>query len=172
MKRTILALALFTLIIFTACSGTDSEEPTARPDSSNPPLESVDIVTEPAPELPAATATPEAYEVLQPTAAVGAYPAGPDSDGDSNLPAYPATGTIWVIRPLGQQCQPDAEFEYANVEEAIMALDEAGIQVYLGDVVFRPACESCDCPTSEHFRVRIDESNLEQARLLGWEVEE
>ena len=159
MKRTILASALFLLIFFTACSGADSEQPTANPDRNNPPLESIDIVTEPA--LPAPTDMPEAYQALQPTEAADAYPA--ESDTAVDLPAYPATGTIWVIRPLGQQCQQASEFEYENIEAAIVALDEVGVRVYIGDVVFRPACASCDCPTSEQFRVRIDESNLEQA---------
>ena len=173
MKRTILLMALLLLTFFPACSSdTAPEQPEENPDSGNPPLDSVDSATAPAAtEIePAPTATPAPYLAIDPTAVPNSYPAEPASQ--LNLPPYPATGTIWILRPLGQQCQPAAEFEYATVEDAILALNDAGITVYRAEQVLRPVCEACDCPSSEHYRLNIDESNLAQAQELGWELEE
>ena len=175
MKRTVLLIILL-LFLAAACSADDTENVNdALEDEriSDPALEPV--LTQEFDELPATavaepteTPVPDEYTSLAPTAAPDSYPA---DEGDAGPPPYPADSSIWVIRPLGTQCTDSSTYEYKTIEEAQMALEDAGINVYLAELTLRGVCESCECATAEHYRARIDESNFDAAQAMGWERE-
>ena len=179
MKRTV--LLIFVLILWTvSCTGDDTgPQPNVDAEQRGvPALESVDETPTESDELPpttaaepGATATPDPYASLAPTAAPDSYPADGSTGADVAGPAYPAEGTTWVIRPLGTQCSDPTSYEFKTVDEARIALEEAGITVYVAEVTLRGVCEACDCATAEHYRVRIDEANFSAAQAMGWERE-
>ena len=114
-----------------------------------------------------ATATPDAYP-LRPTSPPSpeSYPAVPTTAPLST--AYPADLQIWILRPLGNQCEDLNSYPYATLGEAVTGLEQAGIDVFDSESVDLAVCEGCDCPTSQHFRVQILRNDLERARTLGW----
>jgi hypothetical protein len=73
-----------------------------------------------------------------------------------------------MLRPLGQQCEDPATFEYEDVDEATTALEDAGVEVLGSEAVSLAVCTACNCPTSEHFRVQIRARDLGIAQDLGW----
>lgn len=116
-----------------------------------------------------------------PRAATEAYPSRPTAtprDADYPAPAapptlapataYPDDSTFWILRPLGQQCEGPATFDYENIDEATMALEDAGVEVLASEAVSMAVCTACNCPTSEHFRVQIRARDLGVTQDLGW----
>ncbi|MGH2536950.1 MAG: hypothetical protein ACRDHL_06130, partial [Candidatus Promineifilaceae bacterium] len=120
------------------------------------------------PTVPPLTRTPAAG----PTAGQpGGYPApnlGTQPPAPTRSAAYPSSGPVWLIRPAGQQCQDP---QVADLEAASASLTDAGIEVLAAEETNLAVCEACGCPTSLHFRIQIDASQLEAALMLGWAVE-
>ena len=137
-------LVLLGLLLGLVACGGDVETP--APDVTEP-------TAYPGPARPTVTSIPEGYPA--PT-----EPALPE--------AYPAGATVWVLRPLGEQCVDPETYEYAEVDEAVAALEAAGVEVVASETVSLVVCEACDCPTSEHFRAQIAAEDLATAETLGW----
>lgn len=117
-----------------------------------------------------ATETPEEYPALPAATPIpGDYPANPTPQ--LRPTGYPAETSVWVIRPLGRQCVDPETYEYADLEAAVNALQEAGVDVMASGTTELVVCQACDCPTSEHFRVQIDARHLSLAESLGWQRE-
>jgi hypothetical protein len=89
------------------------------------------------------------------------YPGYPGADGE----------TIWIVRPLGQQCVDPTTYVYPDLATAAAALTSAGVTVLASEELALMVCEACDCPTSEHFRVLINTSDYGLAESLGWTPE-
>jgi hypothetical protein len=108
----------------------------------------------------------ESYPVPEAPTPVTDYPA-PEA-----LPThdpYPvAEGYVWVVHPVGEQCE-DGRF-YDNVNAAVSALEEAEIEVDWGTTTNLNVCLACGCPTSEHYRLHIAEEDLSKAEALGWRL--
>lgn len=117
-----------------------------------------------------ATQTPEAYPALPTsTPTPEDYPANPTPQLQAT--GYPAESDVWVIRPLGRQCADPDSYEYADLEAAVNALQEAGVDVMASETTELAVCQACDCPTSEHFRVQISARHLSLAESQGWQRE-
>ncbi|MCB8942659.1 MAG: hypothetical protein H6658_02670 [Ardenticatenaceae bacterium] len=180
-KSRFLMLCVFVLVLVIAC-GPAPDAATTVPDRTETegegdvfPRPTITPVPEGEGESvtePEATAVPEEYPakpepVTQPESA---YPAGeaiaqPES-------AYPAEGeTVWMVFPVGVQCE-EGSGEYADLDEAVAALDTAGVVVVDQGTVELIVAAACGQPTSEHFRVEVLADGLEQAQGLGWEVYE
>lgn len=167
MTKWILSAALAVLFFLLAACGTSpptlEETPVQEEDEG---LATVAPPTTIRPEPSPTTA--EAYPP-QPTPAPAAEdeypaPAAPPT-------AYPADMRIWVLRPLGLQCEESEENQFASVDEAVASLSDAGIEVFESETVGLMVCEACGCPTSEHYRVQILRSDLLNAQMLGWSQE-
>lgn len=111
----------------------------------------------------------------QPTPTPVQQEAYPDPDAAPATPqatteptAYPSDQEVWIIRPLGQQCVDASTYEYADLDAAVEALEAAGVEVLAAEETVRPVCQSCDCSTSEHFRVQIVAGDLATVQNLGW----
>lgn len=123
---------------------------------------------------PAPITTPEeAYPVIVPTPTImdEDYPAPPSPVPPSEGDAYPSTeNAVWVLFPVGEQCS-DAS-RYPDLVTAVADLTAAGITIYESEVTDLIVCSACGCPTSAHYRVSIDDAQLETAQALEWTVEE
>ena len=153
------ALLVAALMLLAACQGAPAPEPTGTSEPAAP------TATPPAP-----TATLEAYPLASPTPAQrpADYPA---PAAPSPASPYPGGDVAIVLRPLGQQCADPASYEFATLDEAVWALEEAGITVIDARIVSLIVCEACDCPTSEHFEVEIPAADVSAAAALGFEVQ-
>lgn len=178
MTRKLLLFTLSTvLLLVTACAGGgvddtaqpadgENEQPSATvpagPESAQPESEE-DLIFEPDegyPALPTPTPRPEGYPP-PPTA----VPPPSSYAGD----AYPAPeDTIWVLFPVGEQCAQPEESEYEDLSDAVAALTAAGVTVNASEMTDLIVCQACGCPTSAHYRVQIDATQLETAVSLGW----
>ena len=83
--------------------------------------------------------------------------------------AYPASELTWIIKPAGMQCQSYT----TDLGSARTEIENAGITVLNSELAILPVCEACDvCASSEHYRLYIPITDLEQAQELGWVVDE
>ena len=151
MKRTVIKpiIVLTTLLALAACTSAPEDNLTPSPVGDDDPTATV------------------------PLPATEAYPAMPTVDAEYPAPvalptAYPADMELWMVRPLGEQCVDPETYTYAHLDEAVEALEDAGVDVLAAEETARPVCAACDCPTSEHFRVRIRAQDLAVAEDLGW----
>ena len=114
------------------------------------------------PVEPAPAPTPiEGYPAQSLTAPlVEAYPDNTGSDG-----------FVWVIRPLGEQCADPDQSQYADLKEAVAGLTAAGITVGEAEMTNLMVCSACGCPTSVHFRIQVETTDVAAAESLGWERE-
>ena len=154
MKKTFLFLLLLsTLGLLVACGGTeDSEEPTVAPRAT--PVDNQDPDKAP-----------------QPTVTPADYPSPPAAVATQLPEGYDMGNTlVWIIHPAGQQCVE--ELTYPDIQSAMNDLTEAGVTVLAGETLNMMVCEACDCPTSEHYRLQINQRDVETATGLGWTVEE
>lgn len=162
--RQILTLcsSLFFLFILVACA---SPTPATNP-TSTPPAEP-DV-------FPRPTITPEPLDTT------GGYPAPATPTVELREPGYPmptvavidpypsVDGFVWVIKPVGQQCE-QVEMNVARAESELVAAD---VEVNIATTVNLPVCAACSCPTSEHYRMQIAAEDLEKAIDLGWTEEQ
>lgn len=175
MKRFFFLLSALLVVALSACQGNSPAPEVAT--ETPPPARATSAATEmPAstPEEPAATATPDNYPA-RPTASSPetGYPEAPE-EPDESAPsaAYPPGEPVWVIRPVGEQCADEGTFDYASLQEAVSALEEAGVNVLSSESVDLMVCEACGCPTSEHYRAQVSGEDVATARSFGWTMEE
>lgn len=168
MKRLIFLLSVLLVMVLGACQSSapapaETEAPPAAPTAS-------EGTETPAPAAPEATATPDEYPA-QPTASApeSGYPPAPEEAAPSA--AYPPGEPVWIVRPLGTQCEDESTFAYASLEEAVSALEEAGVDVLSSETVDLMVCQACGCPTSEHFRVQVLGEDVQSIRSMGWQTE-
>lgn len=151
------AVSLATVVLV-ACSG-DSE---VGPTEEIPPAEE--------------TATPEPMPVDSPTVEPAAYPAQGVPTVQQSDAAYPSFepvppedpypgGLAVILHPVGLQCE---EPIFPELADATAALEDAGITVMAAEEIVLNVCESCSCPTSEHYRIQISPDDLLKATELGW----
>ena len=161
-------ITLTLMILLASCANAD--------DATSTPLPAAADTAEPAPEatptIPSPVDEPDEPSGYPPPDENGGYPAPDDSSGYPALPAplptadpYPG-GVVWIIRPVGRQCEEGREFE--DLATAVASLEENGISVLEAEETELLVCQSCDCPTSLHYRVQIDPADLVQATRLGW----
>lgn len=168
MARSIFMVLLLPLLLALAACGPSANPPAEQEEEELPSTATVTVVATVAPpESDPATVTPEAYPV-EPTlpAVEEGYPVAPATFAPPT--AYPADLRIWILRPLGNQCADPDSYVYASLEEAVTTLEEAGIEVFAAETVDLTVCESCDCPTSQHFRIEILRSDLPRVQTFGW----
>lgn len=159
MRHMYFMLSIIGMLALAAC-GPQSGGETAVPDSveatSTPPPSTTS--TEAYPAMPTMTATTPAEN----------YPAPETPEATVEPTAYPAEKEVWILRPFGQQCEDPETFAYEDLNAAVEALEQAGVEVLASEMVTIPVCQSCDCPTSEHFRVQIRAEALETTQSMGW----
>lgn len=160
-KRMIILIFSLCLLLLAACNGPEepnANDPTPFISPSLTPIPTTDPAY-PGPQV-VNTPPPAAYPI-QPTPALVQPNAYPGADGE----------TMWVVRPLGQQCVDPSTYTYPDLSTAVAALTNAGITVLSSEEIALMVCEACDCPTSEHFRVLINNSDYAAAQTLGWVAE-
>lgn len=125
-----------------------------------------------APSLPTSEPLPAEYPPPQPTLPPTAtYP--PGYVGPPTPPAvdpYPG-GMVWIIRPVGTQCEDGTAPGYGDLREAVATLTAAGIRVAASEMTELMVAASCGSPTSAHYRVQISGEDLEDALSMGWQQE-
>ncbi len=169
MRTPYILVLLLALALLAACNPVglegDTNPTAASPDtaplSTIPPLSTAPSATSapddyPSPPTPSGSFLPEGYPVP---------PTLP--------PKYPSDveGQVWIMRPLGLQCTEATTYEFPTLNDAVRSLEDAGIEVFGAEVVGLMVCESCECPTSEHYRVQIGVENLATAIQMGWSAE-
>jgi hypothetical protein len=167
MKKTyLLFLTVFLLALLVAC-GPSQAEGTATPERSEPEVEGEEII--PRPTITPVPGDEGAESLPEATEAVEEYP--PPSEPVVQPEAvYPGEeDTVWIVLPVGIQCEGDGP--YSSLDEAVLALDEAGVIVVEQTTIELIVAQACGQPTSEHFRVQILAGGLPQAENLGWRLE-
>ena len=123
-----------------------------------------------APALPTAEPLPENYPApapIQPTYPPD-YPAPPTSM--PTVDPYPG-GMIWIIRPVGIQCEDGTALGYGDLRESIATLTAAGLRVIDSEIIELMVTTSCGSPTSAHYRIQINADDLDNALSMGWDRE-
>ncbi len=159
----ILILASF---LIAACGTAPPAEPTATP-ANEPADSSSDPALEPeptAPALPTAESLPADYPPPQPTTPPD-YP-GPTTPTPTIDP-YPG-GVVWILRPVGIQCEDGTDPGYRDLAEAVATLTAAGMRVVDSEMTELLVAASCGSPTSAHYRVQIEAEDMETALSMGW----
>ncbi len=163
------------VFLLTACGTAPPAEtivtPTANAGSDNalPALEQAAT----APALATAEPLPEDYPPPQPALPVPAtYP--PDYPGPPTLmptvDPYPG-GMVWIIRPVGIQCEDGTAPGYGDLQESVATLTAAGLRVVDSEMIEMMVTTSCGSPTSAHYHIQIDVADLNSALSMGWEQE-
>ncbi len=123
------------------------------------------------PILPTAESLPEDYPPPQPALSVQpTYPAdypGPPTPMPTIDP-YPG-GMVWIIRPVGIQCEDGTALGYGDLRESAATLTAAGLRVADSEMIELMVTTSCGSPTSAHYRVQINAEDLDSALSLGWD---
>jgi hypothetical protein len=83
---------------------------------------------------------------------------------------YPG-GIIWIIRPVGTQCEDGTTLGYGDLRESVATLTAAGLRVVDSEMVELMVTTACGSPTSAHYRVQIDIEDLDSALSMGWDRE-
>ena len=171
-KETALLIGFLVLALLASCRPAAVDpEPTGSPAVD----EEQDVEQAPGADEPAlstATPLPAGYPASEATDLPSADYPGPEA---TSMPqsAYPGGELVWLLRPLGRQCEDEASYEYQTLEEAVEALEGMGVAVESAQTVSLMVCQACNtCPTSEHFRVQILAEEVQMARSLGWNVEQ
>jgi len=165
-----LALLLLFLLIAplpAACSTISPQTPVATP--ADPTQTPAALVPAPTVALaPASAAYPDITNegIAAPTNA--AYPAQPSPAPTVN--PYPG-GLIWIIRPVGVQCEAERPIGYGSLNEAVAILFAAGVSVQASETIELGVTTACGSPTSEHYRVQIGADHLPAVEGIGWVVE-
>jgi hypothetical protein len=160
MKRLLMLTMILTLLV-AACGDTAVTPETVEPE---PTVDSDEGI------FPRSTVTPDEADTDE------SYPVPEVATPDTDYPApeamptrdpYPVVaGYVWVVHPVGEQCEEGRHFD--NVNAAIAALEEAEVEVAAGATTSLNVCLACGCPTSEHFILQIAEEDLSTAEGLGW----
>ncbi|MCA9938856.1 MAG: hypothetical protein KC418_09450 [Anaerolineales bacterium] len=120
-------------------------------------------------ETPAATAAPVEEGYPPPTVAITPAQGYPAPRPTPTLPTgYPDDGRVWLIKPVGMQCQEPE----SNLNQEVAVLQNNGILVLASQMTSLAVCEACEvCPTSEHYRILVAPEQIEAAKRFGWEEE-
>ncbi len=168
-KFTILLIFLF-ILVTTACGS--SIPTTTRP--ANESNNSNQARPTPTSEIsaPESTDLPIPYPGALATAVTNSnsddYPAPQEFP---TLDPYPAeSSTVWVVYPVGIQCEDAAASKYQSEQDVKAGLTAAGITVYEVTTTELMVCSACGCPTSIHYQTEISASDLDKAISLGWEL--
>lgn len=170
-KYSLMSLCLLFILAACGASSNSAEEDVTTP--AGPALENAPEVEEDI--IPRVTITPlsetegadDAYPVVAaPT--LTPYPEGyPAPVVPLPVNPYPAEdGTIWVMKPAGEQCAESLVFE--TEQDARAALEAAGIETYKVKTVELMVTTSCGSATSIHYAVNIDAADLANAEALEW----
>ena len=168
-KFTILLVFLF-ILVTTACGS--SIPTTTRPaNESNNASQARPTPTSES-SAPESTDLPIPYPGAAATAVINSnsddYPA---PQIIRTIDPYPAeSSTVWVVHPVGIQCEDTATAKYQSEQDVQAGLTAAGITVYDVTTTELMVCSACGCPTSIHYRVEMSASDLNKAISLGWEL--
>lgn len=170
MKRYYFVLVVLGFVLtFVACGPsntvTEDDATAGAPRENETTLEELPTTLEEVPadgypeaEQPVATAVPEEYPIATVPPPAAAYPDASD--------AYPAAeGQVWVIRPVGVQCEDP---EYTDIQDAITDLTAIGVEVLDSETFELATASVCGGPTSAHFRVLITAEDVNAAGALDW----
>ena len=171
MKRHFYLIILLLVMLLAACGPSNvTPEPTNRPASSEDEQPEGDIV--PRPTI-TATAVPDDAYPAAPTPA-NTLPEGYPVPEIPVYDPYPGLekeeNQAWMIIPAGLQCEDALIFP--TEEDAISALEEAGIEVVESQTMELMVTSSCGSPTSTHYLALIDMADQTQAEELGWDFAE
>lgn len=171
MKQLVILSLLFFALIITACSASISTETRpAIPAENTSQAPRPTPTTDNQPTQPTQPGVP--YPGLPPTVIPHpeGYPAAPQQIPAPN--PYPAdTATVWVLHPVGVQCEGAAESKYKDEQDVIAGLTATGITTHDVTTTELMVCTACGCPTSVHYRAEINAADLNKALSLGWESE-
>ena len=168
-KFTVLLVFLF-ILVTTACGS-------SIPTTTRPANESNDTnQARPTPtsesSVPESTDLPIPYPGAAATAVINSNSADyPAPQEYPTIDPYPAeSGTAWVVYPVGIQCEDAAASKYQSEQDVQAGLTAAGITVHDVTTTELMVCSACGCPTSIHYYVEINTSDLNKAISLGWEL--
>ncbi len=162
-RITILILLLISLLLV-GCGTAPAPTPT-------PANSGGDDLARPTPTDQPSEQAPEGYPPPPPTAEPlpEGYPA------PAVLPTYdpyPADGgAMWILYPVGLQCEEPGASQYQTEQDALSALTAAGLTVRQITTIELMVCEACGCPTSAHYRAEINAADANKAAALGWTPE-
>jgi hypothetical protein len=166
-KAHIFLIVVLLTAVLSACgpatSATPSTEPQVGPDA--PALEEAPAAG--APALPAGYPAPESAMPATPTLNPN-YPAPPTYS--PTVDPYPG-GLVWVIKPVGVQCEEGTAPGYGDLTEATNSATAAGVRVARSEMTELMVKTSCGSPTSAHYRLQIATEDLQTAVSLGWSEE-
>lgn len=158
-----------------ACGTAPPANPTNTPD---PSLD--DALTNP---QDSSTATPPAPPTAAPIQGSypGSQPAAPQQPTKELGYPVPATfpptvdpypgGLVWIIRPVGTQCEEGTIQGYGDLSESVATLVAAGLNVENSQMTDIPVTAVCGSPTSAHYRIQISYEGLSTALSMGWKQE-
>jgi hypothetical protein len=159
-----LLLLLMSVLLFGVACGDTAVAPPDTDVQPAPETETDDGIFPRPTVTPDAADTTDGYPAPETAPPVTDYPA---PEPAPTLDPYPVVaGYVWVVHPLGEQCEDDRFYD--DVNAAIAALEAADIEVDRGVVTNLNVCLACGCPTSEHYRLHIAEADLSKAEALGW----
>jgi hypothetical protein len=165
-KSYLLFLSAFLLAVLAACGPSEGLE-TTTPERTEPEVEGEEII--PRPTITPVTGDEGAETLPEATEASEEYPP-PSAPIVQPEAVYPGEEeATWIVLPVGIQCEGDGP--YSDLDEAVLALDEAGVIVVDQTTIELAVPQACGQPTSEHFRVQILAAGLPQAENLGWQLE-
>ncbi len=164
-----LSIAIITLLLIilavSACGTAPPAQPTATP-SGSPALETAPS----APVQPTAESLPDSYPPpapIQPTREPN-YP--PPPTFPPTVDPYPG-GLVWIIRPVGVQCEDGTTEGYGDLRESVATLTAAGLHVVESEMADLMVPAVCGSPTSAHYRIQISVDGLNTASSMGWKRE-
>lgn len=168
MKTRYYLIGLLLPALLAAC-GPAAESPTP----ATPTTESEGVLSRPTatPSNALQEAQPEPYPPpFEPSPTPEGYP--PPATPLPTIDPYPAGESVWIIRPVGEQCADPEDNEYVDLQEAVADLAAAGVPALSSEMTDLIVCAACGCPTSAHYRVEVDTANLDRAEALGWTREQ
>ncbi len=163
----ILFLTAAALVLLSACGPASGQEPAVGPETA-PTVAAVEEAPLSTPTtVPAGYPAPELVAPPAPTLDPD-YPAPPTLP--PTVDPYPG-GLVWVIKPVGIQCEEGTLPGYGDLRETTSTMTAAGINVAGAEMTERMVTTSCSSPTSAHFRIQIAAEDLQTALSMGWTQE-
>ncbi|MCL4267116.1 MAG: hypothetical protein KJ069_28310 [Anaerolineae bacterium] len=158
------------LLLLAACGPSNVQpEPSATPSSPDGDLPETDIM--PRPTITATAGPADSYPAPTPANTLPEGYAVPEALPPNNpYPGLEASATQSVMMiAAGVQCE---DALYPTEQDAVTALEAAGIPVYESATFELPVTAVCGSPTSTHYQVVIDANNQAEAEQMGWEFAE
>lgn len=184
MKYKLLIVILLIGLVACGSNNVGNEEPPEPEPAVDPLATRADVTPTSEPAIVPADPTdePEGYPAGLPTATLpagypeappedtspDAYPANVDGDGGGDDEGGETSGMIWILRPVARQCEEEDSMPYATLDDAVLAVQSAGVTVFDSEMVGLFVCEACGCPTSDHFRLQIMAGDYTLVEGMGW----